>query len=240
MKAVILAAGVGKRLGKQGQGIPKCLVQIAGISLLVRMLSSLERVGIKDRIVVVGYEKEKIENLVNTVPNARGTVRLRINPDYRRGSILSLWCARDEFNNDLLIMDADVLYADALLSKLVFSSHPNALLLDPRSNSTGEEMMLMVRGNRVVHIGRKVEGDYDLIGEGVGFLKLSRQDAPVLKEALEQLVREGKGDCEYEDAIELLLQKVVVGYESVGGLAWTEIDFPEDIQKAETEILPKL
>ncbi|MCI0525902.1 MAG: phosphocholine cytidylyltransferase family protein, partial [Nitrospira sp.] len=236
MKAVILAAGVGKRLGKQGQGLPKCMVQIGGRPLLARTLTALDKVGIKDRVVVAGYEKEKIEHLVNTVENVRKTVRLRVNPDYRKGSILSLWCARDEFNDDLLIMDADVLYADALLSKLVFSSHPNALLLDPRSNSTGEEMMLMVRGNRVVHIGRKVEGNYDLIGEGVGFLKLSRQDAPVLKEALEQLVKEGKEVCEYEDAIELLIQKVVVGYESVGSLAWTEIDFPEDIQKAETEI----
>jgi len=269
MKAIILAAGVGKRLGERGQGLPKCMVQIGGRPLLERTLTALGKVGIKDRVMVVGYEKEKIEQLVNTIPNARGTVRLRVNPDYRKGSILSLWCVRDELgsedqalpvrargvgvsedqhlvsphgppqmNDDLLIMDADVLFQDALLSKLVYSSHPNALLLDPRSNSTGEEMMLMVRGNRVVHIGRKVEGTYDLIGEGVGFLKLSRQDAPVLREALERLIREGKDGCEYEDAIELLLQKAVVGYESVGSLAWTEIDFPEDIQKAETEILP--
>ncbi len=238
MKAIILAAGVGKRLGEWGQGLPKCMVQIGGRPLLERTLTALDKVGIKDRVMVVGYEKEKIEQLVNTIPNARGTVRLRVNPDYRKGSILSLWCVRDEMNGNLLIMDADVLFPDALLSRLVYSSHSNALLLDPRSNNTGEEMMLMVRGNRVVHIGRKVEGTYDLIGEGVGFLKLSRQDAPVLREALERLIGEGKDGCEYEDAIELLLQKAVVGYESVGSLAWTEIDFPEDILKAEKEILP--
>ncbi len=240
MKVIILAAGMGKRFGKLGHSLPKCMVQIGGRPLLARTLTALDKVGIMDRVVVVGYEKEKIDHLVHTIPNAIGTIRLRINPDYRKGSIISLWSVRDEFNDDLLIMDADVLFPDSLLSKLMVSSHPNALLLDPRSSSTGEEMMLMVRGNRVVHIGRKVEGTYDLIGEGVGFLKLSRWDAPVLKEALEQLIREGKDGCEYEDAIELLLQKAVVGYESVGSLAWTEIDFPEDIQKAETEILPKL
>ncbi len=240
MKAIILAAGVGKRLGKHGQGLPKCMVQIGGRPLLARTLKALDKVGIKDRVVVVGYEKEKIEQLVNAIPNAMEAVRLRVNPNYRKGSILSLWCVRDEFNDDLLIMDADVLFPDVLLSKLVFSSSPTALLLDARSSSTGEEMMLMVKGNRVVHIGRKVEGTYDLIGEGVGFLKLSRKDAPVLKEALEQLIREGKDGCEYEEAIEILLQKAVVGYEPVGNMAWTEIDFPEDIQKAETEVLPKL
>jgi choline kinase len=240
VKAIILAAGVGKRLGKKGQGLPKCMIRVGGRPLLARTLTALDKVGVKDRVVVVGYEKEKIEQLVNTMPNAGGTVRLRVNPDYRRRSILSLWCVRDELNGDLLLMDADVLFPDAFLSKLVFSPHSNALLLDTRSKSTGEEMMLMVRGDRVVHIGREVAGAYDLVGEGVGFLKLSRRDAPVLVEALEQLVGEGKKDCEYEDAIELFLQKAVVGYESVGDLAWTEIDFPEDIQRAETEILPKL
>jgi choline kinase len=237
MKAIILAAGVGKRLGKQGEGLPKCTVSIGSRPLLLRMLSSLDKLGVKDVVVVVGYQREKITQLVQGEPKTN-SVRLRVNPDFRKGSILSLWCVRDELNDDLLIMDADVLFPDALLAKLVHSSYPNALLLDPRSNSTGEEMMLMVRRNRVVHIGRKVEGTYDLIGEGVGFLKLSRQDAPVLREALERMIGEGKDGCEYEDAVELFLQKAVVGYESVGGLAWTEIDFPEDILRAETEILP--
>jgi len=213
--------------------------------LLVRMLSSLQKLGITDRVVVVGYEKEKIEQLVKEVSDGIGPVRLRVNSDYRKGSILSLWCMRDELeseemNDDLLIMDADVLFPDALLSKLIHSPHPNALLLDPKSSSTGEEMMLMVKGDRVVHIGRKVKGPYDLIGEGVGFLKISRQDAPLLKRALEELVNDGRDGCEYEEAIELFLQKAVVGYELVGNMAWTEIDFPEDIQKAETQVLPKL
>jgi choline kinase len=238
LKAIILAAGVGKRLKGHGRGLPKCLVEIGEVPLLVRMLSSLQKLGITDRVVVVGYEKEKIEQMVKELSDGIGPVRLRVNPDYKKGSILSLWSVRDEMNDDLLIMDADVLFPDGLLSRLVHSPHPNALLLDPRSSRTGEEMMLMVKGDRVVHIGRKVDGTYDLIGEGVGFLKLSRQDATLLKQALEKLVNEGKDGCEYEEAIELFLQKAVVGYEPVGSFAWTEIDFPEDILKAEKEILP--
>ena len=269
MKAIILAAGVGRRLGKRAEGIPKCLIPIGGRPLLLRTLASLGKLGITDRVVVVGHEREKIERLVIQDSTGIGRVRFRVNPDYKKGSILSLWCVRDEFdsedqalpvrargvgasedqrlvsphgpsqmNDDLLIMDADVLFPDALLSKLVSSPHANAFLLDPRSDSSGEEMMLMVKGDRVIHIGRKVEGAYDLIGEGVGFLKLSHRDAPLLKEVLEQLVREGKDGCEYEEALEVFLQKAVVGYELVGTLAWTEIDFPEDIERAEKEILP--
>ena len=282
MKAIILAAGVGRRLGKRAEGIPKCLIPIGGRPLLLRTLASLGKLGITDRVVVVGHEREKIERLVIQDSTGIGRVRFRVNPDYKKGSILSLWCVRDEFesedqsalgglpvrargvgstclpagrsedqrlvsphgpsqmNDDLLIMDADVLFPDALLSKLVSSPHANAFLLDPRSDSSGEEMMLMVKGDRVIHIGRKMEGAYDLIGEGVGFLKLSHRDAPLLKEVLEQLVREGKDGCEYEEALEVFLQKAVVGYEPVGTLAWTEIDFPEDIEKAEKEVLPLL
>jgi choline kinase len=114
------------------------------------------------------------------------------------------------------------------------------MLLDPKANSTGEEMMLMVRGGRVVHIGRRVEGAYDLVGEGVGFLRISRRDVPLLREAIQHLIGLGREDCEYEEAVELFLQKAKVGYEPVGDLPWTEIDFPEDIQKAETLILPRL
>jgi L-glutamine-phosphate cytidylyltransferase len=240
MKAIILAAGVGKRLQHHFKGLPKCLIPIGGRPLLLRSLSSLEKLGIMERVIVVGYEKEKIERSVRGDLTLIGTTRFRVNPDYRKGSILSLWSARGEFNDDLLVMDADVLFPDALLSRLVDSSQPNAFLLDPRSSSAGEEMMLMVKGNRVVHIGRKVAEPYDVIGEGVGFLKLSRKDAPLLLQSVEQLILEGKNFNEYEEALDLFLQRAIVGYESVGTFAWTEIDFLEDVERAEKEILPRL
>ena len=244
MKAIILAAGVGRRLGGTGQGLPKCLIQIGGSSLLARSLKSLQKLGISCIVVVVGYEKDKIRSSVrHMIGHAAGQsepVKFLENPDYKKGSILSLWTARDEFTDDLLIMDADVLFPDDLLSRLVHSKHPSAFLLDPRSKSTGEEMMLMVKGDRVLRIARKVDGEYDLLGEGVGFLKVSRNDLPLLKEAVASLIAAGRHDADYENAIDLFLQKAVVGYEPVGSLPWTEVDFPEDVERAEREILPRL
>ena len=160
-------------------------------------------------------------------------------PYYKKGSILSLWAAREEFTDDLLIMDADVLFPDDLLSRLVHSKHPNAFLLDPRSESTGEEMMLMVKGDRVLRIARNVDAKYDLLGEGVGFLKVSRKDLPMLEEALASLITAGHDNADYENAIDLFLQKTNVGYEPVGSLPWTEVDFPEDVERAEREILTR-
>src|SRR6185295_12658144 len=132
----------------------------------------LKNTGITKIIIVAGYEKEKIQSAVRDLTGQAEPVKFVENPEYRKGSILSLWTARKEFTEDLLIMDADVLFPDELLSRLVHSKHPSAFLLDPRSGSTGEEMMLMVKGDRVLRIARKVDGRYDLLGEGVGFLKV--------------------------------------------------------------------
>ena len=239
MKAIILAAGVGRRLGGTAQGLPKCLVPIGGSSLLTRTLNSLQKLGISRIVVVVGYEKDKIRSSMRHLIGQSEPVKFLENPDYKKGSILSLWTARGEFTDDLLIMDADVLFPDDLLSRLIHSRHPNAFLLDPRSESTGEEMMLMVKGGRVHRIARKVDGKYDLLGEGVGFLKVSRKDLPMLEEALASLITAGHHDADYENAIDLFLQKTNVGYEPVGSLPWTEVDFPEDVERAEREILPR-
>src|SRR3972149_4275102 len=100
MKAIILAAGVGRRLGKRAEGIPKCLIPIGGRPLLLRTLASLGKLGITDRGVVVGHEREKIERLVIQDSTGIGRVRFRVNPDYKKGSILSLWCVRDEFESE--------------------------------------------------------------------------------------------------------------------------------------------
>jgi choline kinase len=238
VKAVILAAGVGRRLGGAAKGLPKCLVPIGGSSLLARMIKSLQKVGIGRIVVVVGYEKDKVRSSIEQLTQV--DVKFLENPEYKKGSILSLWAARKEFTDDLLIMDADVLFPEDMLSRLVQSRHPNAFLLDPRSESTGEEMMLMVKNNRVLRIARKVDGRYDLLGEGVGFLKVSKKDLPALEEALARLINAGRLDADYENAIDLFLQNATVGYETVGSFPWTEVDFPEDIERAEREILPRL
>ncbi len=240
MKAIILAAGVGKRLGPRAQGLPKCLVPVGGETLLARTLRALAARSISEAVIVVGYQAARIRSYVgNNIADAL-PVRYCENPDYRKGSILSLWAVREELDSDLLLMDADVLFHERLLERLINSPHPNAFLLDEREAGSGEEMMLMVKGKRVVRISRKINPDCDHAGEGVGFMKLSGRDAPRLREAVERLVGEGRQASDYEEAIDLFLSGAVAGYEPVGDMPWTEIDFPEDIDRAEREILPVL
>ncbi len=238
MKALLLAAGRGKRLAPFTDAHPKCLLSLGARTLLERHLNVFTTLGIREVIIVVGHLKEQIETAVAQAPPSL-TIRLLTNPRFTRGSILSLWSAREHLAGDLLVMDADVLYPRELLRRLLTSSSPSCLLLDESSPDSGEEMKLGVRGRRVVAIGRRFTERYERVGEGVGFLKVSANRSPILRRIVEKMVREGREDAEYEEAVHEFLQECVVGFEAVGDLPWTEIDFPEDVEKAE-KLLPQI
>jgi len=239
MKAIILAAGVGKRLWPLTQHRPKCLIELGGRTLLARYLDALAWVGIRQAVVVVGYKQDMIRSAV--AADSRGVdVRYLVNEHYQRGSMSSLWLARTELDDDVMIMDADVLFDREILRRLVTSSWPTALLMDDTVKQTTEECMVVVRGGRVVALTKRMPERYDFVGEGVGFLKVKQADTDALIISLKGHADHGELDMEYEDALLEFFGAVRVGHEKVGGLPWIEIDFPEDVARAEREILPKL
>jgi len=239
MKAIILAAGVGKRLWEVTQHRPKCLIEIGGRSLLHRYLYSLASVGIRRVDIVVGYKQEMIRAAVEQDSGGLN-VKFLVNEEFHRGSISSLWIARDVFDDDTIVMDADVLFHREILRRLVLSPHENALLMDETVKQTGEECMVVVAGGRVIALTKKVPEQYDYAGEGVGFLRVRHADTPRVISSLRDYIDKGSWDMEYEDALLAYFRDVRVGHEKIGGLPWTEIDFIDDVKKAELEVLPRL
>lgn len=228
MKAIILAAGVGKRLGDSVVEHPKCLLVLEGRTLLDRMLDSLAGTGVRDVVVVTGHLGDQIEAAVRGRPG----VQTAYNPEYRKGAILSLWAARDELDDDVLIMDADVLYPAAMLRRLVDSNHENCFLMDTRAASDGEAQMLMARNGRVLDIARGLRGEFDTRGESIGFLKLGRDAACTLRVLLGQALEGGRDGIEHEEVYPALMRECVIGYELADDFDWIEIDFPEDVAQA--------
>lgn len=239
MKAIILAAGVGKRFKGVTDHHPKCLIDIQGKTLLERTLTALGAAGVSRAVVVIGYRGELIKQQIGSTCGGVHVTYVN-NPHYEKGAILSLLSAREEFNDDILIMDADVLFPVALIDRLVRSPHANCFLLDGSAENTGEEQMLLTRDGRVLNIVRGGSGNFDVIGESVGFLKVSRSDAPLLRSILDDLVAQGRDTIEHEEVYPLFLAQRVVGFERVDDLPWTEIDFPEDLQRAAQEVLPRI
>ncbi len=239
MKAIILAAGVGKRLWSITQHHPKCLIAFGGRTLMTRYLEALAAVGIRQAVVLVGYKQELIRDAVGSGQSGV-QVKYQVNEQYQRGSISSLWEARRELNDDVVIMDADVLFHQSILRRLVTSSSPTALCLDETVMQQGEECMAVVRGDRVIALSKRMPERYDLAGEGVGFLKVCHEDTDVLLQSVKAYVDREQWQMEYEDALREFFEMARVGYERIGGLPWIEIDFPEDVARAEREILPRL
>jgi len=233
MKALILAAGIGKRLKPFTQTSAKCLVKIGGRTLLDRYIESLGKLGVSEAVVVVGHFKDKVMAEAGTGKYGV-SVRYIDNPRYTEGNIYSVYLASREFDDDVLMMDADVLFHHGLLERLVRSSNKSCYLMDEGFiEEMGEECKVAALNGRVVANNRVIKKEFDRVGEGLGFLKLSKDAAVELRKILEDFVRSGGTEKEYEDALEVLLERKVVGFEPVGDLPWTEIDFPEDIAKAE-------
>jgi choline kinase len=112
--------------------------------------------------------------------------------------------------------------------------------MDDSVKQSGEECMVVAEGGRVIALTKKMPPQYDHAGEGVGFLKVRHEDTPHVVASLRMFVDREAWQMEYEDALSGFFRDVRVGYEVIAGLPWTEIDFPEDVDKAERDILPKL
>lgn len=231
MRAILLAAGRGRRLESEA---PKCLLEIEGKTLLERHIVNLAEAGVEKLTVVVGFQAKVIREFVAKLGQTPLPIDFVENPDFVRGSIVSLQKASHLLPVGAIWMDADVLYPAALMRRLVTSSHANCVLLDRRSEETGEEMMLGVRGGRVLAVARRVSplGSWDLMGEAVGFAKVGPAGGAVMKRILDEEVAAGRLDQEYEAAMNRAFGEIEWGFEPVDDFPWTEIDFQEDVEKA--------
>jgi choline kinase len=247
MRAILLAAGRGIRLGPLGFERPKCLLPFGGKSLLLRHLECLRGLGVNEIVLAVGYREAEVRAELDAEPaqpSPRPTTLT--NPRFERGSVVSLWSVRDALcaGGDVLLMDADVLYDAAILARLV-ERPGNLFLMDRKFDDSGQEAVkLCLRRGVAVEFRKRLAADlaYDLAGESVGFFRFSEPIARALASRCDAYVAAGRLDEPYEEAIrDLLLETpALFHFEDITGLPWIEIDFPDDVRRAEEEILPRL
>jgi len=232
MRAIILAAGIGKRLQEQGRAMPKCFVRVGGKRLVDLHLERLAECGVSEACFVVGYMASEIR--AHLAENTSGVaVSFIDNPDYLKGNILSAYSARAYFDEPFILMDADVAYPAELFARLLNSRHGDCLLLDENFNNDAEEMKLGAdETGRVWEICRRLSKTWAAQGEGVGFFKCSAETGAIFREMLGRTIAAGGEGLEYEEVLNMVMKLASIKYEYVAGLPWTEIDFPEDLEKA--------
>ena len=244
MTGLVLAAGIGKRLAPLTDERPKGLIELGGRNLLARLLDALLAAGVDETVLVVGYRQEMIRRALG--PSHGGMpLRYVVNAEFEKGPRLSLWAGHAEFlRDDVVLADGDVLFAPPLLERVVRAAAPNVFLAEPDFVDTGEEINLYRSGDRVVGLRRGVSGPpaapYDARAEWVGFVKIGRPAGAALAATLGAMVGQGQVDGDYEVAIDALLAAHPFTLCPTAGLPWVEIDFPQDLQAAETEILPRI
>lgn len=241
MTAIILAAGVARRLAPLTDHTQKSLLPVGGRAILAWMLDALGAAGVRRAVIVVGHCAAQVRALAASAPDGM-TVECIDNPAYQRGSSLSLHCAREVIAREpTLIMDADVVFPREFLRRLVGAPAAHAFLIDEGFADTGEEVKIYVRAGRVIGLGKKfVPAAWDRVGEGVGFFKCGAAAGRALLPLLERVIGDSQGLCEYEDALHLLVGRERVEAVDVTGLPWTEVDFAEDLRRAQSEVFPAI
>jgi len=245
MKALMLAAGIGRRLsGGDDSHPPKLLLEFGGESLLARHLKQLASVGVLDLTLVVGYHAQDIKDATNAL-GAGDRIKFLFNKDYREGSIVSLWRAREllQSSGPVLLMDADVLYHTELLRRLLNAPAENCFTFDAEVDNDEEPVKLCLRDGAPVEFGKVISGQFDRVGEWPGFLKLSPEWSTRLATRLDQFMVTGRTGAAYEDAVREVLLEVPPGTFAIAditGIPWIEIDFEEDVERASSVILPAI
>jgi choline kinase len=240
--AVLLAAGVGRRLG-QGDPRPKVLLEFGGRSLLARHIDALAAAGVDELTIVTGFEAGQVQRALEAL-KAPFPIRRIGNPRFTEGSVVSLAAAGEVLRGgaDVVLMDGDVLYDPLMLRRMLASKAENALLVD-RELEPGDEPVKLcfdARG-RIVDFRKRPENPGEWHGESVGFFRFSPATAKALADRADGYAARAPA-TEYEEAIRdlMLAEPERFGAEDVTDLAWTEIDFVEDVEKAREVVLPQL
>lgn len=232
MKAIILAAGVSRRLYPLTYEIPKCLIEVGDKSILNHQLEALQSSGITDIIVVVGYYREAIMSHVQSqFPDMN--FEFIINHHYfETNTAYSLCLCNESVNGDpFVLMNADVLYPKEVLNRVISSDHDTALAVEIKP--CGREEVKVIEGddNRLVAIGKELI-ESNSLGEFIGVAKFSAEFSAAFSDSLDRLISAGGTADYFEAAIHPLMSEHKVYYEDVSDLPCIEIDFIEDLKKA--------
>ena len=188
-KALIIAAGLGSRLKKHTENLPKCMLDFGGKTLLQRQLDVYKKNSITDISVIRGYKKEKIKY--------KG-LKYFENTDYKNNNILnSIFYAEDFINGNIIISYSDILFDSTVVNRLLKSNHDISVVVDidwrgyyvgRKDHPISEaENVIFNSNNEVEKIGKINTGNQEVHGEFIGMIKLTDRGAHIFKEHFHRL-----------------------------------------------------
>jgi choline kinase len=206
------------------------------MALIERQIGYLRSAGIDEIAVVVGFQAERIRRTCGP------DIEYIENPIFAEtNSMYSLWLARHFFGSGFVVMNSDVLFHPQLLNDLLTAKYEDAILISWReqTNYGDEEMKVKVRGGQLVDISKSMDPN-EADGENVGMVKFGANGAAVLTKELDNLIAAGATRSWAPRAFLEFTKTRSLCAVSTRGYPWIEIDFPDDLRRAQDEILPQI
>ena len=244
VKALIIAAGLGSRLKKHTENLPKCMLDFGGKTLLQRQLEAYNKNNIKDISLIRGYKKEKI--------NYKG-LRYFENKDYKNNNILnSIFYAEKIINGNIIISYSDILFDPTVVQRTMESNHDISVVVDidwrgyyvgRKDHPISEaENVIFNSNNEVEKIGKINTGNEEVHGEFIGMIKLSNRGAEIFKEHFHRLKKiywnkpfQRAKIFQKAYLTDFIQELVDIGFKVhcvIIESGWKEIDTVEDYKKA--------
>jgi choline kinase len=244
-KAVIVAAGQGKRCRPYTDTLPKCLLPVNGKSILEHQLAALKANGVTAFSLVRGHQADKF---------AHPGIRYYDNPSYEHNNILhSLMIAEEDLDGDCLVSYGDIVYTAGVVRAAAQSPGDLAVVVDTAwraryANRSAHpvseaEKAIADRQGRVLEIGKHIADSDAVLGEFIGLVKLSSKGCRLFRQAFHEAREQYDGrpfqraktfrDAYLTDMLQEMIQRgIPVHAVSIQG-DWVEIDTVEDYEYAQ-------
>ena len=247
MKAIILSAGYGSRLGNLTKELPKSLVDINGKSIIKRQIETFRNNGIKDIIVIVGPNKDKFQ-----LNNIEYVVDKNFHEHEQLGSLMA---ANKHFQNNIVISFGDVIVDDNIMKQVIESTYDIGVAIDLKweknyenriQHPKSEADLALIRSNKLIKIKKNLDSvENHQLGEFLGIIKLSNIGSKKFLDVFERLNSSHEG--KFHDASSFqkayltdMIDELIQTNEDVNPIfidgVWFEIDTPQDLEITEKRL----
>lgn len=241
MQAVILAAGMGKRLGELTKGNTKCMIEVGGETLISRLLHQLDQLNLQRIILVVGYKAKELQDYLQTI-SIHTAIEFVENTIYdKTNNIYSLYLAKDYLTaDDTLLFESDIIMEDAVIQKLVNNPYPDLALVDKYESWMDGTVVTIDDENRILRFIPNSLFQYDEIPDyykTVNVYKFSQHFSSTMYVPFLEAYCKALGRNEYYEQV----LRVITMLDNSGiralpltGEQWYEIDDIQDLDIAES------
>lgn len=239
MKALILAAGFGKRLQPITNEIPKAMVEVNGTPLLVNALNNLADIGNIDDIgIVVGHMAEYIRNNIGDEWRAIPVSYFENTRYLETNNIVSLYQACDFCNDEMLMLECDLYYHKEMLERLVAGKGDCSILVSPFNPETMDGSVVRSEGDKAVELilGKwQEEGfDYSRMKKTVNMYRFTKAFTKVYMPLIKWYIENMGEQSYYEKVLGSLMyyRECDIRIVEVSEKMWCEVDNSDDLRRA--------